>query len=289
MQLADFLYWAEGYFIANKLIFGHGTNNAWDEAVAIARYVLHLSPNVSRDVLARDLLDSEKEELVNLANRRVTECIPVPYLTHEAWFCGEKYYVDERVIIPRSPFAELVNNKFNQWIGQREIYNILDLCTGSGCIAIACAKAFPLAEVDAVDISRDALEVVNYNIQAHNVKDRVHAIYSDLFQNLTEKKYDIIVSNPPYVSAKEHYCLPHEYQHEPKLALVSGDDGLDCTKEILKNAHKFLKPKGLLFVEVGNSWHALVKQYPNISFQWLTLKHGGEGIFILRRDQLGEE
>ena len=252
--LADFLYWAEEYFVANKLIFGHGTNNAWDDAVAIARYVLNLSPNVNRNVLNRILSEKEKEALLNLANRRVNECIPVPYLTNEAWFCDEKYFVDERVIIPRSPFAELIRNKFKPWLKIETINSILDLCTGSGCIAIACANAFPQALIDAVDISQAALEVANYNIQRHKVSNRVQTIYSDLFQNLLGKKYNIIISNPPYVSAKEHYCLPAEYQNEPKLALISGNDGLDCTRKILAQAYDFLHPKGLLFVEVGSGW-----------------------------------
>ena len=284
--LADFLYWTEEYFIANKLVFGHGTDNAWDEAVAIAMHVLHLSQDVSKDVLTRELLSNEKEALLDLVNRRVSECIPVPYLTNEAWFCGDRYYVDKRVIIPRSPFAELIKNKFQPWVKVQSVYNILDLCTGSGCIAIACAKAFPLAKVDAVDISQDVLDVTNYNIQQHKIEGRVHAVHSDLFQNLTEKKYDLIISNPPYVSAKEHYCLPHEYQHEPKLALVSGSDGLDCTKEILNHAYDFLQPNGLLFVEVGNGWKILSSQYPSLPLQWLTFANGGEGVFMLTKDQL---
>jgi ribosomal protein L3 glutamine methyltransferase len=286
MKLSDFLYWAEEYFTANKLTFGHGTDNAWDEAVAIARHVLHLSPQANRNALTQVLSEVEWEELINLANRRVAECIPVPYLTHEAWFCREKYYVDERVIIPRSPFAELINKKFQPWVKNRNICNILDLCTGSACMAIACAKIFPCANIDAVDISPDALEVATHNIQQHRVNTRVHAIHSDLFQQLAGKKYDLIISNPPYVCNKEHQCLPQEYKHEPKLALVSGNDGLDCTKRILQEAHNFLQVDGILFVEVGNSWRALVKQYPKVPFKWLAFEHGGEGVFMLTREQL---
>ena len=284
--LGDFLYWAEEYFTANSLVFGHGTDNAWDEAVAIAMYVLKLPVNVTDKALIRNLTEMEKKDLISLAEKRVSECIPIPYLIKEAWFCSDQYYVDKRVIITRSPFAELINNKFQPYLEDRKIFNILDLCTGSGCIAIACAKAFANVMVDAVDLSKDALDVANYNIKLHNLTNRVTTIYSDLFQELVGKKYDLIISNPPYVSEKEHFCLPEEYQHEPKLALVSGKDGLICTENILKKADQFLKPKGLLFVEVGNSWHTLKKKYPNIPFNWLTFNNGGEGVFMLTREQL---
>lgn len=284
--LADFLLWAEEYFIVNNLVFGHGTNNAWDEAVAIARYVLALAPNESCEVLTRKLQVKEKEQLLALANRRVLELLPIPYLTNEAWFCKEKYYVDQRVIIPRSPFAELITNKFQPWLKDKQILTILDLCTGSGCIAIACAKAFPTANIDAVDISQEALEIANYNVKQHQVVDRVNIIYSDLFNALTNKQYDLIISNPPYVSKAEHYYLPQEYHHEPILALVSGNDGLACVKRILKQAKDFLTPQGLLFVELGNSWKQLTKQLPNFPGKWLNFANGGEGVFMLTKEQL---
>lgn len=284
--LADFLYWAEQLFSTHKVMFGHGTDNAWDEAVALARHVLNLRPDVDKSILSRKLSSDETTKLTELALRRVNEHIPVPYLINEAWFCGEKYYVDQRVIIPRSPFAELINNSFQGMVQNEHVQNILDLCTGSGCIAIACANAFPHAKVDAVDISLAALEVAIYNINQHRVSDRVCPIYSDLFQNIIGKKYDLIVSNPPYVSSKEYCKLAAEYHHEPELALTSGIDGLDCTKVILHQAYNFLSPQGKLFVEVGNSWRSLVKQYPNIPFTWLSLQHGGDGIFMLTKENL---
>ena len=210
----------------------------------------------------------------------------MPYLTKEAWFGGEKYYVDERVIIPRSPFAELINNKFQPWLQDKAIKTALDLCTGSGCMAIACAKAFPELLIDALDLSADALAVANYNIKQHKLEQRIFAIQSDLFQSVQGKQYDIIVSNPPYVGEREHYALPTEYQHEPKLALISGTDGLDCTRIILKQAYDFLTPEGLLFVEVGSNWQLLEQKYQNIPFTWLDFTNGGEGVFMLTKEQL---
>lgn len=286
--LADFLSWAEESFSTSDLTFGHGTDNAWDEAVAIALHVLNLSPTVGKEILSRELLANEAAMMVDLANRRVAERIPVPYLTHEAWFSGEKYYVDERVIIPRSPFAELINNNFKPWLKNKAIKTVLDLCTGSACIAIACAKRYPELRVDAVDLSSDALAVAKLNIAQHDLAGRVFAIQSDLFQAIAGRKYDIIMSNPPYVSEKEHYYLPEEYQHEPKLAFTSGADGFDCVRQILKHADDFLTAEGLLFVEVGSNWQALVKQYPNVFFTWLEFEHGGEGIFVLTKEQLAE-
>jgi len=286
--LADFLFWAEASFSTNSLTFGHGTDNAWDDAVAIALHVLNLSPTVGKEILSRKLLKNEALTMIKLAERRVTERIPVPYLTHEAWFGGERYYVDERVIIPRSPFAELISNNFQPWLKNKEIKNVLDLCTGSACIAITCAKRYPELRVDAVDLSDDALAVAEQNIKQHNLVNRVSTIQSDLFQAISGRRYDIILSNPPYVSEKEHYCLPEEYKHEPKLAFISGADGFDCVRQILNSAADFLTDEGLLFVEVGCNWQALDKKYENISFTWLDFEHGGEGVFLLTKEQLAE-
>ncbi len=279
--LNDFLVWAESSFLAQNLVFGHGTNNAWDEAVALALSVLKLPPTVDASVGERVLSLEEKKVLLHLMNRRIQEQIPVPYLTHEAWFANLSFYVDERVIIPRSPFAELILNGFQPWLGQRPVRHILDLCTGSGCIAIACAKVFPDATIHAVDISKDALDVARQNVQLHQCEEQVQLIQSDLFSGCGETRYDIIISNPPYVDSQEIAILPPEYRWEPQLALVAGKDGLSIVHQILQQAPKHLTETGLLFVEVGNSMEALLMEYPQFPFTWLEFERGGEGVFML--------
>lgn len=251
-------------------------------------YVLKLPAENDRSLLQRTLTTAEKNQLLDLAWRRVNERIPVPYLTNEAWFAGERYYVNRDVLIPRSPLAETIENQFQPWLGNLQPQRILDLCTGSACLAIYCAKVFPDCEVDAVDISRTALDVAKKNIAMHHCQDRIHAIESDLFSALHGKRYDIIISNPPYVSATEMQQLPAEYQHEPVLALASGSDGLDLTMQIIRQAKNFLTDHGLLIVEVGSSWHTLAHKYPQISFTWLDFARGGEGVFLLTADYLRE-
>lgn len=284
--LNDFLTWAEEYFIANDIFHGHGTDNPWDEALMLALYVLQPSLGADGSFPEQDLTVQQSERLVQLAQRRVTERIPVPYLTNEAWFAGERYYVNQYVIIPRSPLAELIAKHFKPWLGNMQPTHILDMCTGSGCIAIYTAKEFPAAQIDAVDISAPALDVARKNIYLHQCENRVHAIESDLFSALSGRKYDIIISNPPYVDAAEMADLPEEYRHEPELALASGADGLDLTIKILQQAANYLKPQGLLIVEVGYSWPTLAERYPNIPFTWLEFENGGEGVFLLRADEL---
>ncbi len=268
-------------FMAAGLYYGHGTNNAWDEAVALALYVLKLPPDVDAAVGGRVLTALEKETYLNLVNERITKRVPVPYLTHEAWFAKQKFYVDERVIIPRSPMAELILNGFQPWLGKRTVHRILDLCTGSGCIAIACAKTFENAIVDAVDISEAALAVAAKNCALHHCETRVNLIEADLFSKCSSKRYDIIISNPPYVDVAEMCDLPPEYHWEPRLALTGGADGLTLVKQILREAPSYLSENGLLFVEVGNSEEALKNQYPNLPYTWLAFENGGEGVFLL--------
>lgn len=297
--LGELLRSAEAALLEAKVYFGHGTNNAWDEAVAIARFVLDLPPDARREELNRIVSVEEQQAFKTLLNRRLEERIPVPYLTHEAWFAGLKFYVDERVIIPRSPLAELIENQFQPWIkggkgtggketkgskGAKEqsIRRILDLCTGSACIAIACAKAFPDAKIDAVDISKEALEVAKINVERFKCQKNVHLIEANLFSGC-HGKYDIIISNPPYVDERDLKELPKEYLFEPVLALEAGKDGLTIVKNILNDAPQFLSPNGLLVVEVGNSEKALRKQYPNLPFHWLDFKRGGQGVFILEK------
>lgn len=279
--LNDCLNWAEEIFSQANLHFGHGTNNAWDEAVSLALFVLQLPPDVDKSIGETILSSSEKETFIALVNRRVQDRIPVPYLTHEAWFAGLKFYIDERALIPRSPFAELIQNGFQPWLGKRSVKRILDLCTGGGCLAIAASYVFPEAIIDAVDISAAALQVAAKNIDLHNCGERVKLIESDLFSKLKDIRYDLIISNPPYVGVQEMENLPAEFNWEPKLALASGNDGLDLVKKILKNSLNHLNSEGLLFVEVGNSMEVLEKKYPNTSFTWLEFEYGGHGIFML--------
>jgi len=282
----DYVRWGASRFTEAKLTFGHGTDNAWDEALYLVFYVLNLPLDSNPDVMNATLTFAEREQVIELLSKRVTEHKPAPYLTHQAWFAGMPFYVDERVIIPRSPIAELIEEDFSPWLTTDAVHNILDLCTGSGCIAIACALAFPESHVDAVDISADALEIAKMNVDEYRLADRVTLIESDLFENITAKKYDIIVSNPPYVDADEMAALPKEFKHEPELALASGQDGLDITYRILQQASQYLSDDGLLVVEVGASAEALKKHYADTAFTWLEFARGGEGVFLLTADQL---
>jgi len=217
--------------------------------------------------------------------RRVNERIPVAYLTNKAWFCGHEFYVDERVLVPRSPIGELIENRFAGLIDAAPRH-ILDMCTGSGCIAIACAYAFPEAEVDAVDISTDALAVAEQNIEEHGLLHHVTPIRADLFRNLPQVKYDLIVTNPPYVDAEDMDDLPNEYRHEPELGLAAGSDGLKLVRRILACAPDYLSEQGVLICEVGNSMVHMMEQYPDVPFTWLEFDNGGDGVFMLTRDQI---
>lgn len=281
--LGKFLKRTEKAFLKAKLYFGHGTNNAWDEAVAIALAVLDLPPDVDASIISRVLTPTEIEKWENMVKRRVEERIPLPYISQQAWFSGLKFYVDERVIIPRSPIAELIENQFVPWWPKdRPIHRILDLCTGSACIAIACAYAFKEAQIDAIDISEDALRVAERNVKDHGLTSRVRLLKSDLFEACSLHRYDIIISNPPYVSLSEMKSLPAEYQWEPRLALEAEQDGLSIVHRILQEAPQYLDKNGLLIVEVGNSEMALKKAYPEIPFIWLEFARGGQGVFLLR-------
>ena len=288
ITLEDFLVWANRYFEQSDIYYGHGTDNPWDEAVMLALYVLQLPAENDSKVLQTILKPNQQQQLLNLALRRVQENIPIPYLTNEAWFAGERYYVTKDVLIPRSPLAELICNHFQPWLGKNNPQHILDLCTGSGCLAILCAKKFPNSKVDAIDISKAALEVAEKNIVMHACQKQVHAIESDLFSAVEGTRYDIIISNPPYVSDAEMRELPKEYTHEPTLALASGNDGLDLTRKILQQAANYLTDDGLLIVEVGNSWQTLAEKYPDIEFIWLEFANGGDGVFLLTAAYLRE-
>jgi len=261
------LRWATSQFNAADLFYGHGNADAFNDALQLILHSLNLPATEFPELFADARLTStEKKTIVSLIDQRIKKRIPVPYLTNEAWFAGLPFFVDERVLIPRSPFAELIDDLFMPWLTDPDaVSSILDLCTGSGCIAIACAEAFPDAQVDAVDISQDAIDVANINIAKHQLKNRVHAIQSDLWTELKGKKYDIIVSNPPYVGADEMATLPQEYGHEPTSALEADDNGLALVEQIILRATEFLTPQGLLFVEVGNSDLAVMENVSLIS------------------------
>jgi ribosomal protein L3 glutamine methyltransferase len=249
-------------------------------------FVMRLPHDAPPGVLKKPVTAAQSARVDALLERRITGRVPLPYLTHEAWFAGLRFYVDERVLIPRSPFAELLEQQFAPWIDARRVEHILDLGTGSGCIALAAAKAFPRAHVDAVDIDAGALEVAAINRRRLRLTRRVRLIESDHFTALSGESYDIIASNPPYVGTREMRGLPREYRHEPRLALESGREGLDSAGIILREAARHLRPRGLLVVEVGNTERALRRAYPHLPFTWLDFERGGGGVFLLTREQL---
>jgi len=287
VSIQDYIRWAYSRFSEADLFYGHGTDNPWDEAVSLVLQSLALPSDTPDLILQSRLTFSEKAMLGKRIARRVNDKTPLAYLTNKSFFCGSEYFVDERVLVPRSPIGELIENQFQPWVDPERVENILDLCTGSGCIAIACGQYFPDAMVDAGELSPEAIEVAEINrerLEQENV-----AIYqSDLFENIPEKKYDIIVSNPPYVDKEDFEEIPDEFLAEPKLGLVSGDDGLELTHRLLHEADKFLNDNGILVVEVGNSAMALEAAYPTTEFTWLEFERGGLGVFLLTKAQLAE-
>jgi len=290
-SILDMVRWSVSRFNEAGLFYGHGTDNAWDEAVSLVLQLLHLPQDMvqqtGEQIFHSRLTQSEKSLIVKMVERRVNERIPAAYLTNQAWFCGLPFYVDERVLVPRSPYAELITKHFTDWLSD-EPKNILDLCTGGGCIAIALAYAFEQALVDAVDISPDALEVAEMNIAEHDLSERVFPIQSDLMSALQGQQYDLIVSNPPYVDQEDMDDLPDEFRHEPELGLAAGLDGLDLVDSILQQAPQHLSDNGWLFVEVGNSQVHMNERYPGLPLTWVDFEQGGHGVFVINKAALLE-
>ena len=287
LTLRDYIRWAVSRFHAEELFFGHGTDNAWDDARQLVLGALHLPFEIADSYLDCRLEDDEREHLQVLLRRRIEERVPTAYLIGEAWFCGLPFLVDERVLVPRSPIAELIGAQFEPWLPKTP-ERILDLCTGSGCIGIACAYAFPEAEVVLGDLSFDALEVACQNIERHGLDDRVYTVQGDGFDGLPKQRFDLIVSNPPYVDAEDFADMPAEYQHEPALGLACGEDGLDLVRRMLAEAADHLTEQGVLIVEVGNSQVHVETLYPEVDFTWLEFEEGGHGVFLLAAAQCRE-
>jgi ribosomal protein L3 glutamine methyltransferase len=284
--VAELIRFGADEFERAGLAYGHGTDNPVDEAAALVFHALDLDHANAAEAYGSKPGAEGTRRAVDLLAERVSRRVPAAYLMRRMWFAGLEFEVDERVIVPRSPFAELVHAGFRPWIDPARVRRILDVGTGSGCIAIACALAFPDARVDAVDVSPDALAVAARNVARHGVGDRVRLLQGDVFGAVGAGRYDLIVSNPPYVSDAEMDALPVEYRHEPDLALRAGRDGLDVVRRILAGAAAHLEPGGALFVEVGDSDERLQEAYPALPFTWLEFEHGGGGVFMLRASEL---
>ena len=286
LTINDYLRWTMSRFNEANIFYGHGTDSSWDEAVHLVLELIKLPIDIDERVLNATLTRSERLLIIRCVYRRVIERTPLPYLTNVSWFAGMKFYVDERVIVPKSPIGELIRNDFSPWVEKADIKTALDLCTGSGCIGIGMASVFPDAHITISDISKDALEVSKRNVKDYYLKDRVSIIESDLFANLDGAHYDLIISNPPYVDKEDLKSMAEEYKKEPLLALQAGDDGLDIVRRILKQAPHHLNDGGILIVEVGNSQYALQEAFPSVPFTWINFTDGGDGVFILTLDEL---
>jgi ribosomal protein L3 glutamine methyltransferase len=287
LTLRDLLRYAVSRFNAADLFFGHGTDNAWDEAAYLLCWGVSLPQERLEAFLDARLLDDEKLRLLDLIDRRVDERIPSPYLTSEAWLTGHRFYVDERVIVPRSFIAELLEDGLSPWVADPDaVASALDLCTGSGCLAILAALTFPSAHVDAVDLSPGAIEVARHNVSDYGLDDRIEIVPSDLFAGLAGRRYDLILSNPPYVNEPSMRTLPPEYQAEPVMALAGGEDGLDLVRTIIARAPEHLNPGGVLVVEIGHNRDVLEAAYPDLPFIWLETASGNEFVFLLTAEDL---
>lgn len=285
--IRDWLRFTVSRFEEAGIFFGHGTDNAYDEAVWLVMGALHLPLDTLDNFLDASITESERRHLAHLIERRITERVPTAYLLREAWLRGYKFYVDERVIVPRSFIAELLDDGLSPWIEFPEmVESVADICTGSGCLGILLADTFPNAEVDVIDISSDAIAVCNINIANYGLQDRVHAVQSDMFKDLQGRSYDLIISNPPYVDAPSMAQLPQEYRTEPQIALGSGEAGLDHTRTLLREAANHLNDGGILVVEIGHNRDALLEAYPYLPFTWLEVESGNQFVFLLTKEQL---
>jgi len=287
LSIRDWLRYAVSQFEASDIFYGHGTDNAYDEAVWLVMSALHLPMDTLNNFFDARITIAERSKLSQLLEQRISSHTPTAYLVKEAWLQGLKFFVDERVLVPRSFIAELLNDDLSPWIEYPELVeSAADICTGSGCLGIMLASAFPNAAVDVVDISTDALDVANINIANYGLEDQITAIQSDMFTALKGRKYDVIISNPPYVDAPSMAELPAEYRNEPQIALGSGNDGLEHTHTLLREAGHYLNENGILIVEIGHNRDALQAAYPNIAFNWLEVSSGNEFVFLLTKAQL---
>ena len=286
ITVGDWLNWVEQTLEAESVYLGHGTDNYWDEALQLVFAAIRMPLSAGEEVLPQELSAEEKRRIIAFLQERIDKRQPLPYIIHQAWFMGMPFFVDERVLIPRSPIGEWVAKRFSPWIQADQVKRVCDIGTGSGCIAIGLALAFPEARVDAVDICPQALEVAEKNIIAFELGSRVRPVLGDALSVLEGQKYDLIVSNPPYVPAAEEALLPEEYQHEPRGALYSGESGLDIVAGILANAYNYLTDGGILVLEVGQTAVTLAERYPQLPFTWLDCESGGEGVLLLTKDEL---
>lgn len=287
LTLRDLIRYGVSRLNGAQVALGHGSDNAWDEAVYLTLHALHLPLDTLEPFLDARLLSEERNRVLELIDRRVTERLPAAYLTNEAWLRGHRFYVDQRVIVPRSPIAELLDEGLAPWIQDAlAVENVLDMCTGSGCLAILSALAFPYAHVDAVDVSPDALEVARRNVDDYGLADRLDLHESNLFDSVPPCQYDVIICNPPYVNSGSMDALPQEYRHEPQLALAGGDDGMDLVRRILEAAPRFLRPEGVLVLEIGHERDFFEAAFPQLSPVWLDTEQASDQLLLLTREQL---
>jgi ribosomal protein L3 glutamine methyltransferase len=285
-RIKDWVRYAMSEFQKAHCYYGHGTDNALDEAVYLILHTLNLPLDLPSHLFDCKLTLQERKEINDILQQRILTRKPAAYLTHESYFMGLPFYVDERVLIPRSPLAELIEKAFYPFIEENKVEHILDLCTGSGCIAIACAQIFPDANIIASDISTEALSVAKINVDKYHLENQIQSIKSDLFSHIPENSFDVIISNPPYVDKEDMGNLPKEFQYEPKMALEAGVDGLTVIRKILKNAKKYLSPHGILIVETGNSKEALIAEFPEVPFHWLDFEKSESEVFLIKQGEL---